>query len=218
MFWAFMAIILATTLLMALMMVAMVRSERASALENELRMQARDVARLMQQYGSTSFWARDSSVSDILNWKFEEIRDGYNADVWLVTASRRVYLMGSNDYQPEQLNDETVILQIDKVLSGEEIRVQGLISELGPHMVTIGVPWLDYAGRVNGAVLLHISTDALVVDYSDMVRNVAVAAPVSIALGRFWHSSSPSARPSRCARFVWRSWIFPQASWIGASW
>ncbi len=185
MFWAFLAVMLVTALTLSLMMVVMVRGERVNALENELRMQARDVAKLMQQYNVTlsSFWQSGSSVAEILNWKIGEIRGTYSADVWLVSSNRRVLVLGDNQYDQEQLNDEDVLYKIDQVLSGDEIRVQGLIKELGPHMVTIGVPWRDITGRVGGAVLLHISTELLVVDYLDLVRNAVIAVLAAMAVG-----------------------------------
>ncbi|MEA5065329.1 MAG: HAMP domain-containing protein, partial [Eubacteriales bacterium] len=184
MFWAFVAVMLVTASVLSSMMVVMVRGERAAALENARLSQARDVARLMQQYNITlnSFWPSDSSVSDILRWKIGEIRSTGDADVWLVAPNRRVLVLGSNAYD-QALSDEEVVRQVGKVLSGEEIRVQGLIRELGGHMVTIGVPWRDARGRVDGAVLLHISTESLSVDYSDLIRNAAIAAAVAMALG-----------------------------------
>ncbi len=184
MFWAFLAVMLVTAAVLSSMMVVMVRSERATALENMRLGQARDVARLLRQYNITlnSPWPSDSSVGDILRWKIDEIRATGDADVWLVAPNRRVLVLGSNAYE-QALSDEEVVRQVDRVLSGEEIRVQGLIRELGGHMTTIGVPWRDARGRVDGAVLFHISTASLSVDYSDLIRNAAIAAAVAMALG-----------------------------------
>ncbi|MEF9973274.1 MAG: HAMP domain-containing sensor histidine kinase [Clostridia bacterium] len=183
MFWAFLMTLLLVSTLMSSMMVVMVYDERSSALENEVRVQARDVARLMEQYDLTSIWKRDSALADTLNWKIEEIRKSYGADVWLVSSNRRVWVLGNNAFGEDQLNDTSVLEQIYKVLSGEEIRVQGLIPELGEHTVTIGVPWYDSAGWVGGAVLLHISTDNLTVDFSDTLKSAILATGLALALG-----------------------------------
>ena len=182
MFSAFMAILLVTTLVLSLLMVVMVRSERAQSLENELWLQARDVAKLMQQYDATAFWRSDSSLST-LNWKIGEIRDNYNADIWLVSRNYQLLVLGDNEVSQEQLSDTVLLDQINLVLSGTEIRFQGIVPDLGPHVVTIGVPWLSTAGRVGGAVLMHLSTQSLSVDYSDLIRSAIIAASAAIVLG-----------------------------------
>jgi HAMP domain-containing protein len=168
---------------LSLLMVVMVREERQDQREDEARMQARDVAQLLSQRDSLGISRSDRSLYNTLNWKITEISETYNANVWLVTSSGATLILGRQDYTSEQLNDASVLEQIYKVLSGEEIRVQGLIPELGDQMVTIGVPWRYRNQRVVGAVLLHISTMSLSVDYSDMVRNALIAAAVAMVLG-----------------------------------
>ena len=182
-FWAFLSTLMVTAVVLSMLVVVMVRQERSNALENELRVQARDVAKMMQQYDVASFWRRDTALANTLNWKIVEIRESYGAEVWLVSANRKVWVVGDTEYDQAQLNEPAVVAEINKVLSGQEIRVQGLISELGPHIVTVGVPWRDNGGWVGGAVLLHISTESLSVDYSDMIVNAAIATSAAMLLG-----------------------------------
>lgn len=181
--WAFLLTLLVTAVVLSMLVVVMMRQERVQTLEDELRAQARFVAQMMSQYDLASFWQRDTALANTLNWKIVEIRETYGADVWLVSANRRVWVVGDTEYDQEQLNDPAVVAEINKVLSGQEIRVQGLIPQLGPHIVTVGVPWRDNTGWVGGAVLLHISTESLSVDYSDMVVNAAIATAAAMLLG-----------------------------------
>ena len=183
MFGAFLAALLLTVVVFSLLMVVMVREERQNQLEDEVRMQAREVAQLLSQRDSLAIRRNDQSLSNALNWKITEISEGYDASVWLVTSGGAALILGRQEYTSEQLNDASVLDQIYKVLSGEEIRVQGLIPELGSQMVTIGVPWKYRSERVVGAVLLHISTSSLSADYSDMVRNALIAALVAMVVG-----------------------------------
>lgn len=168
---------------MSMLMVVMVREERRDALEAEVRLQAREVAQMMQQRDLISIWRGDQSLMNTISWKIGEIRELYNASVWLVNGNGSVMVFsGGQGYTSEHLNDPVVLEQIYRVLSGEEIRAQGLIPELGDQMVTIGVPW-TMEGRPVGAVLLHISIDSLQVDYSDMIANAITAAVVATLLG-----------------------------------
>jgi len=148
-----------------------------------VRMQARDVAQLLSQRDSLAIRRNDQSLANALNWKITEISEGYDASVWLVTSSGAALILGRQECTSEQLGDAAVLEQIYRVLSGSEIRVQGLIPELGNQVVTIGVPWKYRGQRVVGAVLLHISIESLSVDYSDMVRNALIAAAVAMVLG-----------------------------------
>lgn len=198
-FGAFLAAMLLTVAVLSLLMVVMVRDERQNQLEDEVRMQARDVAQLLTQRDSLAIGRNDASLANALNWKITEISENYNASVWLVTSSGAALILGRQDYTSEQLNDASVLEQIYKVLSGQEIRVQGLIPELGNQMVTIGVPWMFKGQRVVGAVLQHISIESLSVDYSDMVRNALIAAAVSMVLGAAmaWFISRRQSEPLR---------------------
>ncbi|NLG24133.1 MAG: HAMP domain-containing protein, partial [Clostridiales bacterium] len=181
-FWALLGALVTTMAVLALTKVTMVRAERRQALESEVRLQARDVAQLIKQRGLLTFWQDDAGLRAALNWKIEEIRGNYQAEVWLINSAGYALVLGGSD-AAEKLIDPGVIAQIQKVLSGEEIRVKGLIPALGESVVTIGVPWYGSDGRVYGAVLLHIGLQSLEVDYSDILRYVAIAGVLSMALG-----------------------------------
>ncbi|MDI9506143.1 MAG: HAMP domain-containing histidine kinase [Clostridiales bacterium] len=181
--WAFLLTLLVTAAVMSLLMVMMVRQERSLALENELQVQARDVAKMLEESDDSLFRRWDSGLSNTLNWKIREIRETYGAEVWLVSSGRRVWVLGDTHFDQEQISDPGVVEQVDRVLSGEEIRVQGMIPQLGPYIVTVGVPWRNGRGWVSGAVLLHISTQSLVVDYSDIIADAVLAAAGAMLLG-----------------------------------
>lgn len=188
-----------TILILSFIMVSLLRAERQTAYEAEVRMQARDVAQLMQLQNMTSMWRIDPKSGSTVQWKIEEIRDNYNAEVWLVNVNGYVMVVGTGEYS-DRINDEQVLEQIRRVLSGYEIRAQGLFEELGSGMVTLGVPWYGngIAGnRVLGAVLLHISVDSLKVDYSDLVRYAVFAGIVSLFIGTLlaWIIAQHQSRP-----------------------
>lgn len=198
-FCTFVGTLIMTILVLSFTMVALLRAERQSAYEAEVRMQARDVAQLMQVRDIASGW-RLEPVGTV-QWKIDEIRENYDAEVWLINASGYMMVLGSEDYS-RQVNEPEVLEQVVRVLSGAEIRVQGLFEELGSGIVTIGVPWYGngtLADRVMGAVLLHISVDSLKVDYSDLVRYASIAGILALIVGTFlaWFIAQRQARPLR---------------------
>ncbi len=196
-FCAFVGTLIMTVLVLTFTMVTLMRAERQSAYEAEVRLQARDVAQLMQMRDITSMWRFDPSANPTLEWKIQEIRENYSAEVWLVNVNGYVMMLGTEKGGDDRLNDPQVLEQIRRVLSGDEIRVQGLFSELGSGMVTIGVPWYGVNDRVLGAVLLHIGVDSLKVDYSDLVRYAVFAGIVAMAVGTFlaWFIARRQMRP-----------------------
>ena len=198
-FCAFVGTLIMTILILSFIMVALLRAERQNAYEAEVRMQARDVAQLMQMQNMTSMWRMDPNANPTLQWKIDEIRNTYNAEVWLVNINGYVMVVGTGEYS-DRINDEQVLEQIRRVLSGNEIRAQGLFEELGTGMVTLGVPWYTngiMGERVLGAVLLHISVDSLKVDYSDLVRYALFASVVALFIGTLlaWIIARHQARP-----------------------
>ena len=184
-FWAFVGTLIMTVLVLTFTMVSLMRAERQSAYEAEVRVQARDVAGLLQMRDFNAMWMFDPTVGTTVEWKIDEIRETYGAEVWLVNANGSFRVVGSKKYG-DQITEQHVLEQIWRVLSGNEIRVQGLLTELGSGMVTIGVPWYGsgaLSNRVMGAVLLHISVDSLKVDYSDLVRYACFAGAVAMMIG-----------------------------------
>ena len=183
MFLAFMAALVATITVLSFTMVALMRAERQEALEAEVRVQARDLAQLMQVRDVTAFWQFDPNAasSAAVNRKIQEIQETYDAAVWLVNSSGYAVILNGGQVSEETLRDERVIEQIKRVLSGEELRQQGLV---GQQIVSIGVPWYNVTNTtVQGAVLLNVSVRSLAVDYSDLIRYSLLAGVLALSLG-----------------------------------
>ena len=186
-FAAFTATILLTVAVSAFAMIAMVRAERQAALESELTVQARDIALLLRQQEAQSygFFSREPYLGSSVRTKIVSVREEYNCTVWLAYANGVAYAVESDVVSNEQLKSDEMLEQLYRVLSGTEIHVRGLLDPKTSRILTIGVPWLSSTGRVEGAVMLHISVADLQVDYSDTIRNAAVAAAISLVLGTF---------------------------------
>ncbi len=186
-FAAFTATILLTVAVSAFAMVAMVRAERQDALESELTVQARDIALLLRQQDAQNygFFGREPYLGAAVKQKIVSVREEYNCTVWLAYANGVAYAVESDTVSAEQLRSDAMLEQLYRVLSGAEIHVRGLLDPETASTVTIGVPWLSSAGRVQGAVMLHISVADLKVDYSDTIRNALISGALSLALGTF---------------------------------
>lgn len=204
-FWrlicAFVGTLIMTVLVLSFIMVALLRAERQNAYEAEVRLQAQDVAQLLQMQDVSFMWRLDPTPGSTVQWKIDEIRETYEAEIWLVNVNGSALVVGSKEYGG-QINDAHVIEQIWQVLRGNEIRVQGMFEELGSGVVTIGVPWYGsgtFSKQVMGAVLMHISVDSLQVDYSDLIRYAAFAAVVALVVGTLlaWFIARNQLRPLR---------------------
>lgn len=198
-FCAFVGTLIMTVLVLSFIMVALLRAERQSAYEAEVRLQAQDVAQLLQMQDVTSMWRLDPTPGSTVQWKIDEIRENYQAEIWLVNVNGSALVVGSAEYA-DQINDARAVEQIWHVLRGQEIRVQGLFEELGSGVVTIGVPWYGngtFGNQVMGAVLMHISVDSLKVDYTDLIRYAAFAAVVALIVGTLlaWFIAHSQLRP-----------------------
>jgi len=207
-FCALVGTLIMTVLVLSFTMVALLRAERQRAYEAEVRLQARDIAGMMQAQDSANLWKLNPNTGAAIQWKIEEIRSAYDADVWLVNLNGTYLALGDENVE-DAITDHRVTEQIWRVLSGSEIRVQGLIEELGSGFVTIGVPWYGsgvFEERVMGAVLLHISVDSLKVDYSDLVRYACFAGAVALLFGTFFalviarHQSLPLRQINEAVR------------------
>ena len=177
------AALLITALILTGVMVILVRGERQSALENELRLQARDFAQLMRQSDSIIIWRDASLISGNIRDKLSELRNDYGADVWLLRQNGMLMSFGENTASVSTLSDQEAVAQIYRVLEGSEITVRGLFSQLGDSVVTIGVPWTDWSGQVQGAVLLHVSVHQMSADYSDILRYSGIGSLVAMVFG-----------------------------------
>lgn len=172
-FMAFAALTLIVVFLCTAMLAAVIQGDRQTNYEAEVRQQAYDVADYMAHLNAISFVRENTTMQYVIRSKMNSIKDQYAADIWIVS-----YLSGTIQYLDSQWNTseaiatEAVMEQLARIQMGQEIRVQGLFPDLGDSIVTIGVPWKYSDGYVVGAVLLHISTDSLKVDYTDLLMKI----------------------------------------------
>lgn len=152
--------------------------------ETEVRMQAREVAEYMSQLNKLSSVRDNVTMRYIVQRKIADIHEQYNADIWIVSYnSGTVQYLDSTWNTSESLASESVIKYLNIIQAGNEIRVTGLFPELGDQMVTIGVPWLYNNHSVVGAVLLHISTEALQVSILNTIRQIMPASLLALVVG-----------------------------------
>ncbi len=167
-FMAFLAVTLLTVLLFTVTFAATLKAQRQEAYEGEVRQQAREVAEYMIHLNQLKFVRENATMQSIIRAKLSGIQSRYNAAIWIVSYdSGRAQILDSSWNTSEYVTSDAVSAQLRSIYEGSEIRVQGLFPELGDEMVTIGVPWTYSEGHVVGAVLLHISTEALNVPLLD---------------------------------------------------
>ena len=203
-FSAFMLLTLATVILFSGVMALALQRERQASYESEVRTQAREVADYMAHLDQLSFVRENTTMQYIIRRKLKSLHEQYDADVWIVTfSSGTVQYIDSSWNTAKVLADpDTALLeQLARIQRGEEIRVEGLFSELGDKVVTIGVPWTYSEGQVVGAVLLHIGTERLQVQLRDVFRQVpllsAIAAAFALGTLMSWFLARSQSRPIR---------------------
>lgn len=183
MFSAMLAVLLVTIILFTAILVTVQRDRMQDNYETEVRMQARQVAEYMQQANELSIIRGNATIQRLLNKKINDIYDQYNADIWLVSYSTgRVQYIDRSWNTSESLASDAVLNTLSIIQSGQEIRETGLFTELGDHIVTIGVPW-TYDNRVVGAVLLHIPVEKLRISYYSVLPQATLPACISTLLG-----------------------------------
>ena len=176
--------VLVTLLVLSFTLVGFLRANGVAQKQELLREQARDVAAMMSQRDGTYMWSVTTNWDKVIREKIRSISEDNDATIWLVDRNGFVLSLSDDpDSLAKRLKDENVLAQLQRVLSGEEIQVQGLFSELGGQIVTVGVPWVDRYGEVGGAVLLHTDVSNLDVSFGAMGRQVAVAAIAALILG-----------------------------------
>ena len=184
MFSSTLAVILVTVALFSSILFTVQRSRAQDTYETEVRMQARQVAAYMSQLNQLSLIRSNGAIQYLVNQKITEIYNEYNADIWIANfSSGRLQYVDRTWNTSDSVASEAVQEQLNKIRSGEEIRVSGLFEELGDHIVTIGVPWTYSDGRVVGAVLLHIPVDQLTVSVLPVLLQLAPPLFISLLLG-----------------------------------
>ena len=183
-FGAILASLLITVLLFTGILATSQQQTRQAAYENEVRLQAREIAEYMANLNQLSSVRDNATMKFIISRKIEDIHNAYNADIWIVSYnSGLVQMLDSSWNTSESIASDSVTEQLLRIQKGEEIRATNLFPELGAHMVTIGVPWRYTSGAVVGGVLLHISTDQLRVSPAELLPQILLAALTSLSLG-----------------------------------
>ena len=176
--------VLVTLLVLSFTLVGFLRANGVVQKQELLREQARDVASMMSERDGSYMWSVTTNWDNVIRQKINSISEDNDSIIWLVDRNGFVLSLSEDtDSLAKRLKDENVLEQLHKVLSGEEIQVQGLFTELGSQTVTVGVPWTDRFGDVGGAVLLHTDVSNLDVSFSAVGRPVAIAAIAALILG-----------------------------------
>lgn len=198
------AVILVAVLVVSGIMVTLLGRQQQMFYENEVRLQAEEVAAYMTELNQMSRLWENQAMRRMVDRKMQDIQEKYNADIWIVS-----YEMGYIQYidsgwnTAKEINDPAVndkLWQIQR--DGKQLRVQGLFSELGNQIVTIGVPWMYNDETVVGAVLLHINVDRLGVNFSDIAPGALLAAMCAGLVGAVaaWFMARAQTRPIRAIR------------------
>ncbi|MBQ9952580.1 MAG: HAMP domain-containing protein [Clostridia bacterium] len=183
-FSAIMAAMLITVILFTGIMSTSLQQVRQGSYENEVRLQAREIAEYMINLNQINSVRENVTMQFIVRRKISEIHDLYNADIWIVNFNSEIaQVLDSSWNTASQIYSPTVTRQLQVIQGGQEIRVTGLFPELGEQIVTIGVPWFYSDGRVVGAVLLHISTEQLEVSILDLLPQILPTATLTLLLG-----------------------------------
>ncbi|MBE5807574.1 MAG: cell wall metabolism sensor histidine kinase WalK [Clostridiales bacterium] len=187
-FWRFFSAIMAAMLIAVFICVGIMATNlsqvRRRAYETEVSLQAREVAEYMGNLNKLSSVVDNVTMQHVIRSKVRDIHDRYNADIWIVSYnSGYAQVLDSSWNTSDYILTDSVTKQLQRIQQGDEIRVTGLFPELGDHIVTIGVPWTYFDGSVVGAVLLHISDEALRLHVTDLLPQVLPAAGIAILLG-----------------------------------
>lgn len=181
-FFAFVGVLLVMILSFTAILYLSTAAQQRASYEAELKLQARDVAQLMQSREMSSLWRVDPMDVSTFQWKITEIQEDYQASVWLVYRSGYVRILGASD--ASSLDSIALNDALRGLLSGEEVRVQGAFRELGESTLTIGVPWTTPDGSaVLGGVLLHVDVSTIPIDCSNVLTYSLLAGAVSLSIG-----------------------------------
>ena len=138
-FFAFVGVLLVMILSFTAILYLSTAAQQRASYEAELKLQARDLAQLMQSREMSSLWRADPMDGSTFQWKISEIQENYRASVWLVYRSGYVRILDASD--ASSLDSIALNDALRGLLSGEEVRAQGAFRELGENTLTIGVPW-----------------------------------------------------------------------------
>lgn len=195
------AAILVAVLVVSGIMATVLGRQQQFSYENEVRLQAEEVAAYMAELNQMSRLRENQMLMQMVQRKTREIQQEYHADVWIVSFENGYVTYNDSNWNTgQQLQEPQVLAQLDRMfMTGEPIREQGLFSQLGHSIVTLGVPWQYSDGSVVGAVLLHISVENLGVHMEDVAPSALVAAMAAGVVGAVsaWFIARAQTRPIR---------------------
>ena len=185
------AVVLTAVLLMSVVTVSVLQRERQAAYEYEILSQLRGVSDILEE----SYYIHDlrlnNTLSRLIREKMSSIYAKYKGTIWVVnwnSSGQNVVLFLDSDWTNTEtlIYEEDVMYQFDRIRKGHEIRETGLIPDLGNDIVTLGVPWTyrTYQDEiVVGAVLMHVNTNDLTVNLSDLLPQILLVACLVLSLG-----------------------------------
>jgi len=185
------AVVLTAVLLMSVVTVSVLQRERQAAYEYEILSQLRGVSDILEE----SYYIHDlrlnNTLSRLIREKMSSIYAKYKGTIWVVnwnSSGQNVVLFLDSDWTNTEtlIYEEDVMYQFDRIRKGHEIRETGLIPDLGNDIVTLGVPWTyrTYQDEiVVGAVLMHVKTNDLTVNLSDLLPQILLVACLVLSLG-----------------------------------
>lgn len=198
------AAILVAVLVVSGIMVTVLGSQMQFYYENEVQLQAEEMAAYMSELNKIATLRENQALMRMMQRKTKQINEEYNADVWILSFENGYVMYSDSSWNTsQQLDDPEVQAQMDRIFyTGDTIRVQGMFSQLGDSIVTIGVPWKYNNSVVVGAVLLHISVENLNVDLTPVLPSAMVAAMCAGILGAVvaWFIARAQTQPIRVIR------------------
>ena len=122
-FGAILASLLITVLLFTGILATSQQQTRQAAYENEVRLQAREIAEYMANLNQLSSVRDNATMKFIISRKIEDIHNAYNADIWIVSYnSGLVQMLDSSWNTSESIASDSVTEQLLRIQKGEEIR------------------------------------------------------------------------------------------------
>ena len=110
---------LATVLIFTGVMATVLQQERQVAYENEVRLQAQEIAEYMTNLNQLSSLRDNATMQYIVRRKIADIHDKYNADIWIVSYnSGLVQILDSSWNTSESLFSDSVMAQLALIQSG----------------------------------------------------------------------------------------------------
>lgn len=176
----FMVVILLMAFVSATYSAISIRNTMTENRMANLMSQARDIAFLaanVRNNGFEEFFFDRSSDMQYLQWKAKRVYDDYHAFIMIVDSRGRVmdnlaFLTRNSDNALETLDSDDVSHLLMDVLNGQEVRTK-VVNSAGGVIMTVGVPYMQN-NRVQGAVLIHTSTQVIEAEYHGLLMQIVV--------------------------------------------